>query len=157
LLLQLIGISELGDRMEYANIGRLILFMDKSFKAYLKDSLEHYSLSVTEGLILIVLYGRKTANQLYFSNTLGYDKSVISRAITTLLEKDYINKVVCKNDLRNYIIECTNKALDFRIVIDNILNVWSEKIFSNFSQIEYMHLETLLDKVQININKKMEV
>lgn len=136
--------------MLYKEIGRNILIIDKYFKLYLKTSLKYHDLNTAEGMVLLTLYehtGQTSAQVLQnihhknFSTTqnqliddLHYDKGVMTRTIQSLDQKGFVQRADNPLDSRSFLLNVTNKALEFKPVLINILKRWNDFILLGFDE-----------------------
>ena len=113
----------------------------KYFRIYLRDALKPYDLNTAEGMVLLSLYGKNgtTESQILDSihgnagwhtqdqiiGELHYDKGVMTRTMKALEEKEYVLRSDNPADSRSYIFSLTQKALDFKPILVDMLYTWN--------------------------------
>ncbi|MDD2969989.1 MAG: MarR family transcriptional regulator [Lachnospiraceae bacterium] len=136
--------------MLYKEIGRNILIIDKYFKLYLKTALKQYDLNTAEGMVLLTLYEQTghtsaqiiqnshpenfSATQNQLIDELHYDKGVMTRIIQSLEQKGFVRRTDHPLDSRSFLINVTDKALDFKPVLISILKRWNDLFLIGFDE-----------------------
>ena len=134
----------------YKEIGRNILIIDKYFKLYLKTALKQYDLNTAEGMVLLTLYEQTghtsaqiiqnshpenfSATQNQLIDELHYDKGVMTRIIQSLEQKGFVRRTDHPLDSRSFLINVTDKALDFKPVLISILKRWNDLFLIGFDE-----------------------
>lgn len=158
--------------MRYTAIGRNMMKIDKYFKIFFKNALKVYDINVAEGLVLLSLYGHngQTENQILndldcneFSKTqdqligeLHYDKGVMTRTMQSLEKKNYVLRKDNPKDSRSYIFTLTEKALDFKETLIEILTEWSDCILKNFNEKTLGIIDASLRSMAENAENKVK-
>ena len=124
--------------------GRNIMVIDKYFKLYFRKMLKDYDLNSAEGMVLLALFGSDglTEKQILTSihsgtgaqtqeqiiRELHYDKSVLTRTMQALEEKEYVTRCKNQQDSRAFDFHLTQKAKDFRPKLMKILSQWHTRL-----------------------------
>lgn len=150
----------------HESIGLNILVIDKYFKIYLKKSLKEYNLNTSEGLVLLILYKQletldknlieihntelgKTQDQII--DELHYDKGVMTRAMKSLEEKNYVLRKDNPQDNRSYIFELTEEAICLKPHLLEILNKWHNIVLKDINKDMIKILKSQLSKMFQNV------
>ena len=136
---------------KYPRIGRNINIADKYFRLYLRDALSPHGLNTAEGTVLLSMYGSSggTERQIVDSihgregggNTqderiddLHYDKGVMTRTMKSLEEKGFVQRSPNPADSRSYIFTLTEKGLDFKGTLIDLLRRWSDRLLAGIDE-----------------------
>lgn len=136
----------------YGLIGHNLMGVGKYFKLYMKKELQQYDFNVAEGLVLLALYGKDGQTQEQLLEEVHYDKSVMTRTMQSLETKGYIVRKENIKDGRSYVFDLTQKGMEFKENLINILNNWSEIAFEGISKEQLEKLKENLDKIISNTN-----
>ncbi|SFL59971.1 MarR family winged helix-turn-helix transcriptional regulator [Halanaerobium salsuginis] len=118
-----------------APIGKWIAKLYKDHDQFVDQLLEKYNLNHSEGNILIYLFRDGDGiNQKTLQENLGVDKATISRAIRSLLLKEYLKKETSPTDGRVNLIYLTDKARSRKPLINNIYQEWFRKFLDDISE-----------------------
>lgn len=125
----------------------------KHHTQYISDNL---NLKHSEANVLRHLYYKGDGvNQKLLENKLGFDKATISRAVRTLLEKDFLKRKRSELDGRVYLIYLTQKGeefeAEFREVYDSWFNIFLSDIEEDELQIILKNFEKMYNIIK---NKK---
>lgn len=150
----------------HESIGLNILVIDKYFKIYLKKSLKEYNLNTSEGLVLLILYKQLETldkNLIEIHSTklgrtqdeiideLHYDKGVMTRAMKSLEEKNYVLRKDNPQDNRSYIFELTEEAICLKPHLLEILNKWHNIVLKDINEDMIKILKSQLSKMFQNV------
>lgn len=124
------------------SIGRNNMIIEKYFKLYFKNGLKPYDLNTAEGLVLLLLLEKKfkpqseTIEKLHnmmkgqtqdqMIDVIHCDKAVMTRTMQSLESKGYVIRSVNPADSRSFIFSPTQKTVDFKPKLLQILRLWDE-------------------------------
>jgi DNA-binding MarR family transcriptional regulator len=111
-------------------------------------TLKPFEISVQQFNVLRILRGQKgkPANLSTINERMVTKMSNTTRLVDKLISKKYVNRTICEHNRRKVEISITHKGLDFLSQIDGMLFDKEEEILSDFSNLELIQLNTLLDK-----------
>ena len=116
------------DNNEYS-IGRWISVLYRYGQCYISKNLEPYGIGSGQYIFLIALYRQQGINQGQLSEYLRVDKATTAKAIKHLEKEGYIIRDIDEKDKRAYKLFLTQKAMDIRSELYQVLRKW-EDIFS---------------------------
>lgn len=130
--------------------GRNMMIIDKYFKLYFRRMLKEYELNSAEGMVLLALYGSDGLTEKQILTTihsgtgaqtqeqiireLHYDKSVLTRTMQSLEEKEYVTRSKNLQDSRAFDFHLTEKAKAFRPKLIKILSLWHAHLIDGIDQ-----------------------
>ena len=82
---------------------------------------------VHEGRYLMEIYKRKNLSQDDLANIFGQSKGTVAKALRKLEDKEYVERIIDKNNRRKYILKTTRKGEKLAILIKEDMEEW-EKI-----------------------------
>lgn len=142
--------------LDILDIGCNMINAEKYIKLFLKKSLESFSLSATEGLILL-LFIRNEQHGLPLSmtqerilNDLKYDKGVINRSVQSLEKKGYLNRETNAGDKRFVTLSFSPAAEKLKETLINLSFELSKNVFAGLNQEEIRKLSFSIDKISEN-------
>ncbi|MFT6935676.1 MAG: DNA-binding MarR family transcriptional regulator [Maribacter sp.] len=111
-------------------------------------TLKPFEISVQQFNVLRILRGQKgkPANLSTINERMVTKMSNTTRLVDKLISKKYVKRTICKHNRRKVEISITGNGLDFLNQIDGMLFEKEEEILSDFSTVELIQLNTLLDK-----------
>lgn len=111
-------------------------------------TLKPFEISVQQFNVLRILRGQKgqPANLSTINERMVTKMSNTTRLVDKLISKGYVNRSICEHNRRKVEINITKNGLCFLNEIDGILFDKEEEILSDFSNLELVQLNTLLDK-----------
>lgn len=106
-------------------LGYLLNTSARFIKRKMDRNLESFNLTTSQWAILKLLNNKNELTQAQIAHELKADRATTGTIIINLHEKEYITKVVDKNDRRSYIISLTQKAKDtvkqIELIAENII------------------------------------
>lgn len=164
---------------QFTTIGKNMMIADKYFKLYLKSELQAYDLNAAEGIVLLMMYQKladqkkgnssikelnltdpastENKNEIVVQNTqdelikeLHYDKGVMTRTMKELEFKGYVTREQNPTDSRSYLFSLTQKGLDFKEPLLQILQKWNAQLLSGLSHKELTVVEKALATMSKN-------
>jgi len=113
-------------------------------------------LAPSHGNILNVLYQNEEGVPMNkITQSINKDKSTVTALVNKLLKMELIEKIKCKEDSRSTIIKLSQKGLDTKpIVINVISSKLLDTTYKGFTKEEKELLCTLLEKIKKNFNTK---
>ncbi len=114
--------------------------------------LQKYDIAPEQRATLEIIKYEEDVNQTKISQTLGKDKTTISRALRTLENKGLI--IRNKADRRTNIIKLNSKGEEVLEKSQKEVKEFRQNIIENLSNEEFNTLKTLLEKVASNVECK---
>ena len=133
--------------MTHYEYGRYIAKIYRSFQIFLKVRLEDVELRPLEFRILLWLRHANGVKQEELAEGLGVDKSVITRMVSSLMQKNYLTREVNQKDRRAYCLYRTEKARLFDGEMEDILNEWESIILEKVPSAQRDQFSELLKLV----------
>ncbi len=81
-----------------------------------------------EGRYLMEIYKRKNMSQDDLADMFGQSKGTIAKALKKLEDKEYVERIIDKNNRRKYILNTTEKGEELAILLTNDLHEWEEQV-----------------------------
>lgn len=138
--------------MEIQNIlGYLLNTSARFIKRRMDKSLDSFNLTTPQWAILKLLYNKNELTQAQIAYELKADRATTGTIILNLYEKEYIHKVIDKNDRRSYIISLTQKAKDIikqiELIVNNITNEALEGVSEEEVKVLYDTLKQIINNL----------
>lgn len=128
-------------------VGRWLSILNRHIKSYVSKELEPYNLGSGQFHYILMLYKNDGISQEEINKYIRKDKGTTARAIKRLENEGYIIRKVNPEDKRAYKIYLTQKALDVKPIIIDVLSRTTEILEHGLSDEE--------KSMAINILKKM--
>ncbi|NLT95876.1 MAG: MarR family transcriptional regulator [Clostridia bacterium] len=122
-------------------------------QVYATRKLSEYGITAAEQYILMYLMGNRDANQDAIAKFFRLDKGSIARSLQKLESKGFIQRKVNDENQREKVITLTEKALNIRDVLNDLLVDWRKEIYNGLSDDEILAFEKTVEKVAENITK----
>lgn len=119
---------------EHRSIGKSISYISRSLGRYIDLKTKHLNLGNSTIPFLTYLYGRDGVHQDLLAKDLHFDKSSAARAVASLEKHGYLTKTIDPENRRRNIIKITEKALEAKDEVYQILKQTTEKLFKGFSE-----------------------
>jgi len=123
------------DKNEHS-IARWISILYRYGQGYIGKNIESYNIGSGQYIFLIALYKKEGISQEQISEYLKVDKATTARAIKRLEKEGYIRRDIDENDKRAYKIYLTQKALNIKSELYDVLNKWENMLSSGLSENE---------------------
>ena len=137
-----------------APVGKWIAKLYKHHDQFVDNLLADYNLNHSEGNLLVYLYKDGDGiSQNKVKENLAVDKATVSRAIYSLIEKDYLKKRKSPADGRVNLIYLSQKALTVKEEINDIYQQWFQIFINEIGEMESKRVLNNLEKMY-NIIKK---
>ncbi|TDO94491.1 DNA-binding MarR family transcriptional regulator [Halanaerobium saccharolyticum] len=138
-----------------APIGKWIAKLYKDHDQFVDNLLADYNLNHSEGNLLVYLYKDGDGiSQNKLKENLAVDKATISRAIYSLIEKDYLKKRKSPEDGRVNLIYLSEKAEAVKEEINDIYQQWFQIFIDKIGEKEAKRvLDNLKKMYQIVKNR----
>lgn len=131
-----------------APIGKWIAKLYKDHDQFVDNLLADYDLNHSEANLLVYLYKDGDGiSQNKLKENLGVDKATVSRAINSLIKKDYLNKIKSPEDGRVYLVYLSQKAGALEDEIRDIYQQWFEIFIDQIGEDEARRVLTNLEKM----------
>jgi len=138
-----------------APIGKWIAKLYKDHDQYVDNLLADYNLNHSEGNLLVYLYKDGDGiSQNQLKENLAVDKATVSRAINSLIEKDYLKKEKSPEDGRVNLIYLSQKAYAVKEEINQIYQQWFKIFLDEIEENEAEKVINTLEKMYKIIQKR---
>jgi DNA-binding MarR family transcriptional regulator len=138
------------------SINRWLSILYRYGQVYISKQMESYNIGSGQYIFLLALYKKDGISQEEISDHLKIDKATTAKAIKRLEGEDYIKRDINFKDKRAYKVFLTQKALDIKPVIKNILKNWSDILSEGLSEDEKSTVLDLLSRMAKNAFKYYE-
>lgn len=132
------------------SLARWVSILYRYGQSYVTKRIESYNLGSGQFVVLITLFGSDGISQDQMSKYLKIDKASIAKAVRPLEKEGYIRREVDENDKRAYKVYLTQKALDIREDLFEVINEWENTLLSDLSDSDKVLFLKLLKKVAHN-------
>ena len=121
------------------------------FAEHIGNTVQPFGLSLQQFNVLRILRGRKgiAASLESITDDMIHRMSNNSRIVDKLLEKEYVERVICPENRRKVNIFITKKGLRLLKKIDGIIDQTEEKLTASLSKKEMDQLLLLMNKLKI--------
>lgn len=130
--------------------GRWISLLNRYIQTYISKHLKAYNLGYGQHAFLLALYDNNGINQDTLSDILNIDKGTTAKAVKKLEDEGYVYREVDPDDKRAYRLYCTQKALDLKSVLFDVLWSCNDMLTANFTEEEKQLALKLLHKMSEN-------
>lgn len=122
-------------------------------QVYCSRKLSDYGINAAEEYILMYLMGHKDANQEAVAKFFMLDKGTVARSLQKLESKGFIVRKINDDNQREKVITLTDKALNLKQVLSELLVDWRSAMFDGMSDEEVAVFEKAVGRVAENITK----
>lgn len=130
--------------------GRWVSLLNRYIQAYISKHLKAYNLGCGQHSFLLVLYDNNGISQDTLSDILNIDKGTTAKAVKKLEDEGYVYREVDPDDKRAYRLYCTEKALNLKPVLFEVLRSYNDMLTANFTEEEKELTLKLLKKMSEN-------
>lgn len=123
------------DKNEHS-IARWISILYRYGQGYIGKNIESYNIGSGQYIFLIALYKKEGISQEQISEYLKVDKATTAKAIKRLEKEGYIRRAIDENDKRAYKIYLTQKALNIKSELYDVIREWENMLSSGLSENE---------------------
>jgi DNA-binding MarR family transcriptional regulator len=135
------------------SIGKWISTIYRRSQIYINKNLDHYGLTSSQYLTLLIVQRNEGVNQETISHELFLDKATIARSVMKLVKQGYMKRMVDPNDRRAYILFLTKKGEKIIPRIRKVLERTSDIFLTGFSKQEKQQALALMKKMYQNITE----
>lgn len=135
------------------SIGKWISTLYRISQSYINKELKSYNIGSGQYIFLINLYKKDGISQEELADKLSIDKGTTARAISKLEEQGYIRRERDTKDKRAYKVYVTDRALEIKPKIIEVLTSWNHIIASDFTDEDMRMTLELLQKMSSNACK----
>lgn len=135
-------------------LGYLLNTSAKLIKKTMDNNLRKYNITTSQWAVLKLLYTKYELTQTQIANELLSDKATVGEVIGRLCEKNYVKKLVNKNDKRAYIASLTPEAKNIVEDIDRMATEVTKKALEGFNKDDIQVLYKSLNKIINNLSKE---
>lgn len=122
-------------------------------QVYCSRKLSDFGINSAEEYILMYLMGHKDANQDAVAKFFMLDKGTVARSLQKLESKGFIVRKINDGNQREKVITLTEKALNLKQVLSELLLDWRSAMFDGLSEKEIAAFEAAVDRISDNISK----
>ncbi|OEG61924.1 MAG: MarR family transcriptional regulator [Halanaerobium sp. MDAL1] len=138
-----------------APIGKWIAKLYKDHDQYVDNLLADYNLNHSEGNLLVYLYKDGDGiSQNQLKENLAVDKATVSRAINSLIQKNYLKQEKSPEDGRVNLIYLSQKAYAVKEEINQIYQQWFKIFLDEIEENEAEKVINTLEKMYKIIQKR---
>lgn len=138
------------------SMGRWVSLIYRMSQSYVDQYFKRYNLSSGQFAFLLLLYRKDALKQDELAKALDMDKGTTARALAKLEHSGYIRRVRDEKDRRVLRVHLTEKALEVRKPIYDVLHRWNEVSTVGLTPEEHETFLTLLRKVGLNVRNQKE-
>ncbi|MBE6982321.1 MAG: MarR family transcriptional regulator [Ruminococcaceae bacterium] len=131
-----------------AHIVRDMTYISRCGNHYRNEKLEPLGLTGRQAGSILVICNNPGISQDQLGKRVVLNKSNITRQLTFLEEKGYVNRVVSPTDKRVLQLYPTQKALDILPQIRQVYHDWRCYLLADISEEDQALLESLLERVK---------
>lgn len=135
-------------------LGYLLNTSAKLIKKTMDNNLRKYNITTSQWAVLKLLYTKYELTQTQIANELLSDKATVGEVIGRLCEKNYVKKLVNKNDKRAYVASLTLEAKNIVEDIDRMATEVTKKALEGFNKGDIQVLYKSLNKIINNLSKE---
>lgn len=136
---------------DYKNsVGRWISLLSRHCQSYITKKLKTHNLGCGQYAFLLAVFNNNGISQDTLSELLHIDKGTTAKAVKKLEEEGYIVREVHPQDRRAYELFTTEKALEVKPHIDEVLEECKNILLINFTEEEKTLALKLLNKMSEN-------
>lgn len=128
---------------------------DLQLTSFIKSKLEPYNLAPEQNLIMMLLWEKDGLTQNQLVESLNKDKTNIARMASNLENKGFIKRINCEDDRRSVRLYLTEAGKDLGEKVIPIAEEFNDIICKGISGDDLLQLESILAKININIQKLM--
>lgn len=129
-------------------LGQTIKLVQLKISGKFKEN--NVELSLEYFILLQYISQKENLTQQDLANHFLRDKSIILRQVNTLIELEYIKRLIDENDKRKKNLILTEKAVNFLQSARKLTQQISEELLLGVTEEEFIHFENVINKIQIN-------
>lgn len=129
--------------------------LSNHFQTYVNAKLKPYNLKFAEFICLLNLYNHDGAHQDFIIKRRYTDKSAITRILQSLEKKEFITREKSHSDKRANCIYLTQKSLDYKVNLYEIIDDWQEFLNDCIDRDEYDKIANALETLTIKVLTKL--
>lgn len=129
-------------------LGQTIKLVQLKISGKFKEN--NVELSLEYFILLQYISQKENLTQQDLANHFLRDKSIILRQVNTLIELEYIKRLMDKKDKRKKNLILTEKAVNFLQSARKLTQQISEELLLGVTEEEFIHFENVINKIQIN-------
>ena len=132
------------------SLGRSVSHLHSHIRVYLQRELEEYGIGSGQYAYLMLLYRYDGSSQDELTEKLRVDKATTTRAIVKLVRTGFVRRMRDTDDRRKFHVFLTKKGWEFRPVLREILDRWTEGLLEGFTEEERESIFILLERLESN-------
>ncbi len=122
---------------------------------FMNRSLSNTNISANENYMLMYLFDKGEVTQDEISSYFGIDKGSISKTVSSLESKGYIEKKINQDNKRSNLVYITKKGIQTFKETKKLLDMWHKDILNNISSEELDILTKTLSTMARNAEKAL--
>jgi len=123
---------------------------------FMNRSLSHTDIASNEYYLLMYLFSSDEVTQDDISEYFGIDKGSISKTISSLEQKGYVQRQINQENRRSNIITITKKGRSTFSETKKILDQWHQSILHNITKDQLETMGDALEKMACNAKRALE-
>jgi len=127
--------------------GRAISILDRAAKGYFYHKLKDLQIGPGQQAYLLSLQPQELIPQEELARRLKVDKANVTRALTGLEQKGYLERERSTKDQRVWLISLTTKGVQVRGKVEEIAAQWIDQLKAPLSHEEWNQMEEALEKI----------
>ncbi len=132
------------------NLSSIVSAINRETMAFFEKSFTRFGLTRGTTPIILAVFEEEGINQKELAEKLHMDKANITRALDKLVQLRYIEKRKNWHDSRITNIYSTELGQNIKKELDEVMNQWEEKLFSEFRTEDREPIRKLLSKIEEN-------
>ena len=153
-----IYLFDISNNMHFDTPTATVLYsIEKTIKAYRKLSAKNIArvipdITVDQALILIILNANRNLTQTELGNLVFKDYASITRILSLMEQKGYLQKGIKTHDKRCSAIEITEKGQNSIAALTPVIQINRAAALKGLTDNELIQLYTILEKITMNCN-----
>lgn len=132
------------------SIPRWVSLIYRYGQMYIGEHLKQFEIGRGQHIFLNALYKEDGLTQEELSDYLKIDKGTTAKALKKLEEQGYITRTVSEKDKRCNEVHVTEKAMEIKEDVRNVLTGWRERLTVGFTEEEKQMALVILEKMGRN-------
>lgn len=126
--------------------------MNCAINEQLMLALKPFGISIQQFNVLRILRGQKgvAANLFTVQEKMVNKMSNTTRIIDKLIDKSFVERIICKENRRKIELFITEEGLNFLKKVDPVIDQTEEKMINHLSEKEKQEMLILLNKLNLN-------
>lgn len=123
---------------------------------YIGEQLKDYDIGKGQHIFLNALFKKEGLSQEELADQLKIDKGTTAKALKKLEDQGYVTRTVRPDDKRSYQINLTDKALQIKGKVREVMTNWRHILSSGFTEEELEQALRLMERMWRNVSRHIE-